>query len=218
MRLIKMLGLAAVAAMAVMAFAVASASADSSCNESGLHAGECKSVYTGSLKGLTPAGEPALLLGPELRVEEKCHGETLVNQLSNEGSHKGLLLLGEPLKFGLDAGGAKCEGLCTEVKGENASLLLLEALTLDLWVSKDPSAAGAPAAKFQGCPLGATCLYTLLSEPQLLTGTGSQIIADHIKLNRTQGTFCPSEGFWDAKYNVTKDEVGGAPLFAAALP
>jgi hypothetical protein len=210
-----MLGLAAVAALAAMAFVGAStALADVPCLESGLHAtGTCGSVWAGNIKGLTPVGEPALLLGPNLRVEEACHGEGLALGATgtNEGSHTGFKILLEPLNF------SGCKGLCEEVVGENPSWLLLEALTLDGWVTSDGTSK--PGAKFQKCPLGVTCLYTLSgAEPWLLKGESDLGIADHVALARTQGTFCPSEAFADAKILLTKDEVNGAPIYLASLP
>jgi hypothetical protein len=209
-----MLGLAAMAALATMALVGATtASADSGCLVKGHHESECPaaSVYNGSLVGLTEVGNPAVLLGPELKVEEKCHGKTLANFVKSEGAHVGALYLVEPLEF------SGCEGLCKEVVGENPSLLLVEALKLDAWVTKDPEHEPA-SAKFQSCPFGATCLYKLLAEPQLLRVEEDFLVADHVKLNRSQGLFCPAEGFWDAKYLVTEDKVNGNPVYAAALP
>jgi hypothetical protein len=102
------------------------------------------------------------------------------------------------------------------VIGEHTASLLVEALTLDAWVRVNETLK--PTSKLQACPLGVTCLYTLAgAEPWLLKVESDLVVAEHVALSRTQGTFCPSEGFWDAKYLMTKDEEKGAPVYVASL-
>jgi len=207
-----MIGLAAAASMAVAAFVgVAGASADSLCLEPGHHASECPLAqrYTGNVVGLTE-GKTALLLNASGGTEVACEGTVLgLGPGTNEGAHVGLKILQEALEF------KECSGICNKATGENPSFLLIEALTLDAFVTKD--GAAKPAAKLEGCPFGIACKYELKNEPQLLSASGNTITATKVPLTRVSG-FCPSEGFWDATYHVTKDEVNGAPVYLAALP
>lgn len=207
-----MLGLAAIAALAAMAFVGAStASADVLCTESGKHNAKCNSIWTGNVKGLTEAGNPALLLNSSKGVEEECHSTVLGlgATIEDEGDHTGLKILLEALQF------SECSGICTTVTGERPSWLLVQTLALDAFVTKD--GAEKAGAKLSGCPLGITCKYELTNEPQLLIVSGNTITASEVPLTRTGGAFCPASATWDAKYLITKDETNGAPIYLAAL-
>lgn len=208
-----MLGLAAFAALAAMAFVGATAaSADSLCTTNAGHPNECPAanVYKGNVLGKSSS---AILLNESKEQIEKCTGEVLGNGSSivNEGSHKGLSILLEPLKF------TNCEGICKKATGKVGSNLLIEALTLDAWVTKDGELA--PGAQLEECFLGVSCTYELESAKQLLGASGNTLTASQVPLKRSAGsTLCPAKGFWDATYTTTKDEAGGGSIFATALP
>ncbi len=210
-RLVRMFGMAAIAALAAMAFVtVTSASADSLCLEPGLHKGECKKVWTGDVLGLTNS---AVLLNLSNEPIETCHSEVLGlgKTIKNQGSHIGLEILIDPLIFD------HCEGICTEAKGSVGAWLLIEALPLDAWVTKDGTLKAG--ATLKGCFLGVECTYELTNEPQLLGVTEDLLVATEVPLARTAGSsLCPATGRWDAKYLVTEDKPNGAPIYVAALP
>ncbi len=213
MRTIKILGLAAVSALAAMALVGATtASADSLCTTNAGHPNTCPAgnIYTGNVLGKTSS---AVLLNESKEQLEKCTGQVLGNGSSivNEGSHKGLSILLQPLSF------TNCEGICKKATGKVGSNLLVEALTLDAWVTAD--GALAPGAELEECFLGVKCNYELESAKQLLTASGSTLTATQVPLKRTSGSaLCPAKGFWDAAYAVTKDETGGGSIFITSLP
>lgn len=219
MRFIKMLGLAAVAALAAMAFVGAtSASADTACLENVGHANECPPAkrWTGNVTGLTNAGEPALLLDSFKNVLEKCNSEVLALWIENEGSHKGV-------KYLIDTAGIKftgCTGICNKATSEAPAWLLVEALALDAWVSKHGTLA--VSAKLEECEFGVNCLYRFTNETQLLKAESDFIIAKEVPLTESTKEFlCPNSTTWDGKYLVREDETGGTEggvLYAAALP
>lgn len=219
MRLIKILGLAAFAALAAMAFVGATtASADVPCLESGHHTSECPAnkIWKGDIVGLTAVGTPALLL-KNGAVEEECHSQVLAlgSTFTNEGSHTGFEIL-------VDTGAltfTNCTGICEEAHSTRPAWLLVEALTLDAWVTEDK--AGLPRAKLENCIFGVTCEYQFTNMTQLLKVEGDLIIAASVPLERTAGALCPNNNMsFDAKWLVREDVNGtpGEPLYAAALP
>jgi hypothetical protein len=211
MRHLKTLGLVAVAALAAMAFVGAtSASADSICTTNAGHPNSCPVTYTGNVLGTS--GSAVLLNGSKEQIE-KCTGTVLGlgSTYENEGAHIGFKMLLEPLLF------TNCEGICTKATGHVGSWMLVEALTLDAWVTAD--GALAPGAELEGCFFGVKCNYELTNAKQLLSISGNTITASQVPLTRTSGSsLCPATGFWDATYTETKDEVGGGSLFVTALP
>jgi len=221
-----MLGLAAVAALAVMAFAVASASADVPCTVSS-HTGSCSgaggTAYTGNILGLD-TGTALLLEGTS--VKETCKSTVLGLAGTNEGNHvgyKSLVDVGELDFF-------ECSGLCENATNLRPAWLLVEALTLDAWVTED--GAGKPRAELFNCLFGAHCVYEFTNATQLLKietrvlknekgeviGEDPLIVASSVPLTKISGIGCPSSNLsFDAKWLLEKDEAGGAKLFVAAL-
>lgn len=233
MRFSKMLGLAAVAALAAMAFVGAgSASADSACLEDVALTVECPAgkVWNGSIIGLSP--ETVLTAGA---FEEKCKSEFLADWVKNEGSHVGVLYLILKLTF------TECKGSCKEVKGNSASnlpfLVLASALKAHAVVTADGK--GTPGGLLIGCTLfgfSVNCSYTAPAESLLKyllekDASGKPLVGSFssakgqgpIILSRTaeDSGLCPATGEWLADYLIYEDPasgVEGAELFLAALP
>jgi len=212
-RLIKMSGLAVLAAMATMAFVGASsASADVLCTEDVKHTGTCpagKVVPANTL--IVGLAEKALLLNKEGKVEEECHSTTLGTYLGSAGSHAGLNGLITLFDF------TNCVGLCKEAIGHSAPFkLFASAASLHATVTSHSGSSLRPGAKLQGCPFGVTCLY---QTPSALLKLGlDTLIAEKIPLERSTFSFvCPDETFWDATYLVTTDDANKTPLYVALL-
>ncbi len=217
MRLIKMLGLGALAALATMAFVgVTGASADSLCLEEGHHATECplaKQFTPGNVLGKTGTEKAKLLQNGT--TEEECNSQVLGlgTTYTNNGTHKDFKIL-------VDTGAlvfTNCTGLCEEATSTTPAWLLVEALTLDAFVLPDPTAH--PRALLKKCFLGVECEYEFTSANQLMSISGNSITASSVPLTLAKGSGCPNNNMsFDAKWFVTKDETGGAALFVAALP
>jgi hypothetical protein len=211
-RFIKMLGLAAMAALSVIAYVGATtASADVPCLQSGHHASECPaaSVYTGNILGLASG---ALLLENGSTIET-CHSQVLGLAGASEGKHVGYKAL-------VDTGAltfTSCSGLCEEAKSTRPVNLLLEALTLDAWVTEDGQ--GKARAQLFECFFGVVCTYEFTNAKQLLTAESDTIAAKNVPLTLVSGFGCPNNKMtFDATWLLTEDNAGNAPLFAAALP
>lgn len=213
MRTIKMLGLVVAAALATMALGAITASADVPCTESGKHSGACAAgaVYTGSIVGKTTT-EKAKLLNSTLGVLEECNSEVLAGAGTNEGNHVGykVLIATGDIKF------TNCSGICNKATSEAPAWMLVEALTLDAFVTAD--GALAPSARLEECEFGVNCLYRFTNATSLLRVESDLIIANHVPLTESTSEFlCPNSTTWDGKYLISKDEANGANLFIAAL-
>ena len=121
MRLVKLLGFAAIAALAAMAFVGAStASADVACKENVGHKNECPAnkivIENHFVKGKTE-GNPAKFLVNGV-TELSCESEILGQVKANIGPHKGLLILVTKLLFQVATAfvkkpkGTACPGYC----------------------------------------------------------------------------------------------------------
>jgi hypothetical protein len=213
-----MLGLAAVAALAAMAFVGAtSASASTNdvlCLSSGHHTGLCPagSTHEGiNVLGLTQTGHPALLL-ENGTIKEECHGQVLALGSTSTRELSGVKIL-------IDAGGitfTSCSGLCTSATSEAPVWLLAEALTLDAFVTAD--GALAPSAVLKGCPFGVECLYQFTNASSLLAISGDTMStpAGGTPLTKSSGFGCPSNNMsFDALFLITTDATPAVPLFLA---
>ena len=225
MRLIKMLGLAAVAAVAAMALiGSGTASADSLCLEDPVvngHNGECKAekIWKGPVIGL--ALNKATLLAEGL--ETKCDSETLADYVSNEGAHIGLYLLVLHLTF------TNCTGACKTAKAENLPYLALaNALKLHVIFTKHPGGPGNPAALLE-CTLFGFPVNCLYEQPEALltyelTTEGGALKAEVPLLRGGDSGICPAKGTWHALYDIYEDlglgppAKEGARLWLTALP
>ena len=225
MRLIKMLGLAAVAALASMAFlGVGVASADTFCEENVGSGNECpegQRLTEGKLiMGLTEAFNPARLLGlnekGELINTTECHSTILGKVGANDGQHVSLLGLIESLTF------TNCTGYCKKGKGHSAPFLF-KAVALEghVFVYKDNETGLLPGALFEECVLGVSCLYVSTVEATVLDIKFDLLKATQEPLKRSgHSAFCPPKAQWDGEYLLTLDVNGqpGEPIYLTALP
>jgi hypothetical protein len=211
-KLFKMLGLAAVAALAVMAFiGTSTAAADSACLKDET---PCASPYTGSIFGLSTE---AVLTAGVFKVT--CTESAVLGDfVKNEGAHTGVTYLMLSVTF------KKCGGSCKKVKGE-ATLnppynALASADKGTLAVTEDGK--GAPKALLEGCSvLGFTVACEYEAEPTTTLKydlSGPAFKAEGVTLLRAgDSSLCPKEGSWTAKYLLEEDP-GGQPLYLVSLP
>jgi hypothetical protein len=226
-----MLGLAAIAALAAMAYVGAStASADWLCEENLAHTQTCpdakKVAVNAKIVGLSinanlETGKlSATLLDGESEPLMRCNSKVLGKFLGQEsvaGEHKPILGLIETMNF------EHCEGPCKKANQDEPALLLAIAAQLKAWVEPDPTAL--PGAWLEECTfLNFKCLYRVQTHLEPMTVSGDELIADKIKLLMTSKTFSceeffPEEGFWDATYLLTLDTAGhNEPIYLTLLP
>ena len=216
MRLIKILGLAAMAAMAIAAFIASTASADTLCEKNVGEANEClladRALVKAKIAGLATE---AKLLGEGLKTLLTCKSETL-GEITRTGGN--LTVLGTITKLLF----TNCVGPCTKAHGINLPYTTeANATSLHTLFS---SATGNPGALIEGCTFGITCKYEASSKPVLLKASEDELIAFEIKLTLTNPGFCSlfgSVGEWDANYLVTLDPKVGehiTPLFLVDKP
>jgi hypothetical protein len=223
MRLAKTIGLAAVAALAVMAYVGAStASADWLCEENLAHTATCpagKQVALNSLIVGLAINKSAKLLNENSEVEMECNSIALGKFLGQEGTSTHKPVLGLMTKFEFSS----CSGLCTTAKGINLNYLLLAvAATLLAHVSED--GAGKPGAILKGCPFGAECKFLVEGTSALLSVTGDTMVAAKIPLEKVSTSFLceffPDLAYWDASYLLTLDTNNEhkTPIYLTLLP
>jgi hypothetical protein len=216
LRLIKMLGLAAIAAAAVLAFVGATtASAETGCKVSVADSGECLAAnrYALPLAVTAKSIGKATLLAEGL--ETKCTSEVVGEAKTNEGAHTGLLGLITAVNW------SACEGSCKSAKSEGLPWKVLAvALTLLWHISKDPTInpSALLECSFFGIPVN--CLYEAESvllkfTPSANSTSNAQLAASGVPLKRGgDSSVCPANGAWDGTYEVTNPK----PLWLAALP
>lgn len=227
MRYVKMLGLAAVAALASMAFiGTGSASADWLCHLDVGHENECAVGWRVAkeelIVGLTEqGGKKALLLDGNGNVKMECDSKALgkfKGQEETAAAHDPVLGLIELLTF------YNCSGLCEKATGHSAPFWLLgEASTLDAWILSDNEDLNLlPGALLENCGFpGVHCLYRTEAEKALLKIEKDLLIAHKVPLLKSAGIFaCPHNGFWDALYLTTLDKAGKheTPIYLSLLP
>jgi len=217
MKYVKMLGLAAVAAAALMAFVGASTASATVL---------CKTTGTGSPTGTTcpanqayPAGTEihavnegnAVLTGPETTVLITCTISTVKGSTENEGSNT------ETVK-------GPIEKLTFENCGAGVTVTVLKPGKLEVhWIEGTHdgtlTSSGAEVTTVTPSIFGNVhCIYTTTnSDIGKLTHSSTDtnaatMEAEHAPLQQlsTSG-LCPSQAFWDAKYEVTTPK----PLFVA---
>lgn len=224
MRLIKMLVLAGVTALAAMAFVGAStASADSAC------------LVDPGPQGLCPAGAvwngPIIGLSQEAvfkvhNTETKCKSEFLADYNGNLGPHVGVLYLILTLNF------TQCVGACQNAFAERLPYLLLPLMSPNQHALLKPDFNGPPSVLLQNClilGLLLNCLYKL-PQPSLL----NYQLELNSKFFPLVGAFqanlpltwagddmlCPGAGNFEATYLIYEDfnNIEGPELFFTALP
>jgi hypothetical protein len=212
----KMLGLAAVAALASMAFVASSASADTLCEQNVGELNECPAAQRALVnKKIAGLATGAKLLGENLATLLTCKSETL-GEITRTGGN--LTVLGTVTKLLF----TNCEGPCTKAHGINLPYTTeANATSLHTLFS---SATGNPGAIVEGCTFGITCKYEASSKPVLLKVSEDNLIAFEIKLTLTNPGFCSifgNVGEWDATYLVTLDPKVGehvTPLYLVDKP
>lgn len=191
------------------------AAADSLCHDNVAHNQTCPTpVHVGTFfRGLTMAGEAAVLLNSSKEAFMSCHSTLLGRLGSNQGSHKGFLALIEKLEL------IACSGGCSSATGINTPhLMLANALALHVIIEKHAS-GGVPGMLMTGCFGFVNCQYSLTNGNALLDVSKDLLIANHEPVTRSgHSALCPATGFWDARYLLTLDEEPFDPLFLAALP
>ncbi len=215
MRLVKMLGLAMVAALATMAFiGASSASAVTLCEELTAEEGgaECPAAkrfaVPTTLHAELAAGTKAVLEGGGLFGNIECEESASEGNTVAEGSTE-LSLMGEitKLTFGKCTHGAET---CT-VESEHKPYLVLVLLTGEpapapKWhvVVEKKGTNGRPQAKVT-CPAG-SCTF---GKEEVLFGLlplGTPPVDVHLsvaqELEREGGVFCPAKSTWKATYLV----------------
>ena len=210
MKQVKMLGLAAVAALGLMAMLGAgTASATELCSA---NASPCEAPNTMYASGTAvsaqlKAGTVANLTNPISNVT--CKKSTTTGKTTNTGA-KGVAVTGttETLTFTEceTAGAVKCTV-------ETVNLPYTDSITANglgggtLTVTKDLS--GDPGAKVV-CGLVINCTFTTADASLGVTGGNPMAFAKANAITLTQnGVTCPSEAHWDAEYEVTAPK----PLF-----
>ena len=216
MRFIKALGLAAMSALAAMAFAGAfNASADTGCIVSVADSGECPAASRLAEGTAITASTPKATLTAEGLSAVECESSVSGKITKNDGPHTQLLGLITSLLF------TNCKGGCTVAKAENLPYLV-EALALTLiWhVKKDE--IGNPAALLEHCTIfNVSCLYetasALLKFDPPGASTPAELLAENVPLIRGKDSeLCPGKGTWNANYKLTAPNAG--KLWLAALP
>jgi hypothetical protein len=225
-RLIKMLGLAGVAALAAMAFIGAgTASADSACliDPPGGAFGECPAgaIWNGPIIGLSQEA-----VFKVHNTETKCKSQFLADYNGNEGPHVGVLYLVLSLTF------TECVGACQTAFAENLPYLLLVAMSPHQHAIMRHDFNGPPAVLLGNCfilGLLLNCLYRLpqnsLFNYQLEVNSQFLPLAGALQANLPltwagDDMLCPGTAQFEATYLIYEDhnEIEGPELFFTALP
>jgi hypothetical protein len=207
-RLIKMSGLAVLAAMATMAFAGAgSASADVLCLSGLTAGGECTGV------GHTELTIKALG-SSELKTEVgnvTCHTDVEGLLEKSLGSHKGLLGKISSLSW------TKCEGTCDAAKPLNLPWHALgSGLNQHMVVSS--GGTGNPTGLLEGCTFfNVNCQYSAASVLlNFVGGNPAKLVASNVPLTRSgHSGFCSATGTWNGSFEITSP---ASLLHLASLP
>lgn len=201
MRLIRIGGLAAIAAFAAMAFIGASASSAGSflCEKNVTVCPEAERLSVGSeLQGLTleKGGLSLLLVNKE--IKEEC-GISVLGELK---SNTPVQVLITSLTY------YNCVGICKKV-AENIPYLL-EGVASEHMAFLKEDGKGKPAILLSECLFGAECLYEQTAASQLLDATNSELVALGMPLTKkthANDLFCPSsETTLDASILLSLDK------------
>jgi hypothetical protein len=189
MKYVKMLGLAAVAAMALMAFlGASSASATVLCKTATNPCG-AGWVYTGALEGSLTSGSSAVLesTGENPLIEDTCTVSVVKGEVTKDGG-AGVNASGPVNSVSFE----KCTNTTTVLNGTG---------TLELEGS---------VVKAKGFEVtvnaGVSCIYSAGTGTTLGTfvgGNPAKIVVNAV-VNKSGGSFlCPSDSKWTAEYTIT---------------
>jgi hypothetical protein len=188
MKYLKMLGLAAVAAMALTAFlGASSASATVLCKTA---TNPCGSAWlkTGSLEGSLTTGSTSVLksTGENPLVEDTCTASTVGGEIASQGS--GVNVVGEISSL-------------TFTSCSNPTSVLSQAGTLEL------NGTNVIGKGFEvTVNAGVSCVYSAGTGTPLGTFTGGNPAIIHINavVSKKSGSFlCPSDSVWEGTYTIT---------------
>ena len=184
MKHIKMLGLAAVAAMALTAFlGVSSASATVLCKTSST---PCAWIYTGSLSASISSGFALTIKNTGGAIEDTCSESTVGGEITSQGEGQNVVAAVNTLTF------TTCTNT-TSVLNQNGTLEL-EGTTV--------KAKGFEVT----VNAGVSCVYSAGSGTTLGTFTGGNPGIIHINavVNKKSGSFlCWPSLIWETRYSIT---------------
>lgn len=203
MKYLKVLGLAAFAAMALMAFVGAgTASADTLCK---VNTNPCPegSRYTlpQPISAATAAGVPAVLSAGsfEVRCDSSSSGEAT-------GTNGAGDIIGQITSLTF----TNCSGSCKQVKENKGNNLPYNAVATattggngEMTVASGGS--GSPGATLEGCTIfNVTCTYGKSEVTLTMEGGNPAHLKANVTLERTGGSgLCPATGGWTADYVVS---------------
>jgi hypothetical protein len=190
MKYLKMLGLAAIAAMALMAFGAGTASATT------LFTDSAKTVHYAAgteIQATLTTGTTAILTGSGGEVLDTCSGSEVKGKTATTS--------GAPLSGGITTLDWKN---CT-----NTTVTIAKgSLSIEFTSGTSGSVSGKENEVTVDGIFGVSCTYGTGSGTKLGTITGGEapkMKISAVGLTKTAGSFlCPSSAGWDAEYTVTK--------------
>lgn len=192
MKYVKILGLAVVAVMGLMAFLGAgSVSATVLCNTTTT---PCSSVYSGAFIASLDKGSTATLESTSGSIEDTCTASTVEGSITEKGDATHTVVgAGEHLFF----------GSCTQT-----FKVLEETGTLELHNISGTDNGTLTAKKFRVTIVisGVSCVFGAGEGTDLgtLTGGNPATMDVHAVVPKVEGGFlCPSDSIWNAQYKVT---------------
>ena len=187
MKYVKMLGLAAVAALALMAFLGAgSASATVLCKTA---ASPCGSEWlkTGSLSSSLVKEGSSVLKSTGGAIEDTCSASTTGGSITSQGENQPVVGSVNELTF------TECTNTTT-VLNQNGTLEL------------EGETVSAKGFEVTVVAAGVSCVYSAGTGTTLGTFTGGNPAIIHINavVNKKSGSFlCPSDSKWEGTYQIT---------------
>jgi hypothetical protein len=187
MKYLKMLGLAAVAAMALMAFGAGTASATKLCTDTA-----CGTVYAaGTEISGSLVGSAKLTVGSE--TVDTCTGSTVAGKTANSE--------------GATVGGAITTLSWSSCTATTHTVALGE-LEIEKTAKHNEGNVFGKGSQVTVVIFGTTCTYGTGTGTKLGTitgGTEPKMNINAVGLTKTAGGFlCPTSAGWDAEYVVTK--------------
>ena len=216
MRLIKILGLTAFAALAAIAFVVSASSADTLCEVESSPCPELSRVAVGKLIVALTTGVNAKLLSQSKAALLACNSEIL-GEVTATGGGKPVIGKITKLLF------TSCEGPCTKAHGFNLNYKLEAIAAAGHVLLSKGTGAGKPGITTEGCTLGVKCEFEITNASALLTVSKDTLKASDVPLTLLNPGMCSilaAAAFWDAQYLVLLDVAGQheLPLTLSALP
>lgn len=200
MKYVKMLGLAAAAAMALMAFlGASSASATFFCKTAETTACAEGWIYSAGteIDASLEAGSSATLSNTSTSIEDTCTESTIKGSMSNSG-------ITETVKINVTTANLTFGGCAHTTDVLEGGELEVHAIA-----GTDNFTLTAKGFKVTMILAGVTCTYTAGASTDLGTLTSGSMATMDINgiVNKSAGSFlCPSTAIWEAAYTVTSPE------------